>query len=295
MSKRKLGARGVRVIGSALAMAVRALTLPFGREMGTRIAGHASGLIAPVVAVKTPRGALRFWCPSSTSSKYAVRFMRYEPDTRAWIENYVRPGQHLWDVGANIGAYALYGGLMPGVSVTAFEPMAVNFAALVKNLDLNRQAQAVALCLALSDVTQLAPFYLRDTDAGSAMHALGMPETFEGSFDPISKQTVMSVRGDQLPRLFGIRPPDHVKLDVDGHELRVLQGMAGLLPSVRTLWIEMEAAADASGENARIKAALASHGFVLRGAGRNRLFVNRKLADSAETAQMAEATLAAFA
>jgi len=30
----------------------------------------------------------------------------------------------------------------------------------------------------------------------------------------------------------------------------------------------MEAAADASGENARIEAALASHGFVLRGAGR---------------------------
>src|SRR6202158_2175390 len=89
MSKRKPGAPGVRVVGSALAVAVRALTLPFGREVGTRIAGHASGLIAPVVAVKTPRGAIRFWCPSSTSSKYAVRFMRYEPDTRAWIENYL--------------------------------------------------------------------------------------------------------------------------------------------------------------------------------------------------------------
>ena len=69
--------------------------------------------------VKTPRGVMRFWCPSSTAAKYAVNFMRYEPDTRGWIEAHAAPGQHLWDIGANTGAYTLYAALTEGVSVTA--------------------------------------------------------------------------------------------------------------------------------------------------------------------------------
>jgi len=72
-----------RTIGAGLAATLRALSLPFGKEMGARIAGHASPLVAPVIKVATERGTLRFWCPSSTSAKYAVNFLRYEPDTRA--------------------------------------------------------------------------------------------------------------------------------------------------------------------------------------------------------------------
>lgn len=265
----------MRAIGSGLAGALRAISMPFGTEMGSRIAGHASQLVAPIVSVQTPRGAMRFWCPSSTSAKYAVNFMRYEPDTRGWIDAYVTPGHHMWDIGANIGAYTLYAAMAKGVTVTAFEPVAGTYAALVKNISLNPSAKdCVALALALSDANAIAPFYLRNTEAGGAMHALGAPETYDGRFEAERVEHVVSMRGDELVQRFGARRPDHVKLDVDGHELRVLRGLSGILSAVKTLWIETEGAAEASGENARIENYLSGFGFSIEQKGRNCLFVN---------------------
>ena len=262
-------------IGAGLAGAVRALTLPFGPEMGRRIAGHASQLVAPIVTVKTKRGPMRFWCPSATSAKHAINFLRYEPDTRAWIETHVKSGDHLWDIGANIGAYSIYASLGEGVSVSAFEPVAGTYWALVKNLSLNASAKAtVALAIALSDKSAIAPFYLRQTEVGGAMNALGAPEAVDGRFEPESVQHVVALRGDELVQRFGARAPTHVKLDVDGHELQILNGLGGILPSIKTLWIEMIEASDISGTNARIEAYLTGFGFEAKGGGLNRLFVN---------------------
>jgi FkbM family methyltransferase len=277
VAKKRQGIVAARPIGAGLAAALRALSLPFGREMGARIAGHASSLVAPIVNTATPRGPMRFWCPSSTSAKYAVNFMRYEPDTRDWIESSVKSGDHMWDVGANVGAYTLYASLVRGVTVTAFEPVANTYAVLVKNLALNPFAkETVALCLALSDENKVAPFFLRNTEAGGALHALGAPEAVDGPFDAAGVQSVISLRGDDLVRSFGARAPDHVKIDVDGHELRVLKGLTGFLPSVRTLWVEMVGAADVSGENKRIEKLLEDYGFAIQrpGPGPNRLFIN---------------------
>lgn len=277
MAKKGQGPGSVRAIGAGLAAGLRALSLPFGREMGSRIAGHASQLVAPVVEVKTPRGVMRFWCPSSTSAKYAINFMRYEPDTRGWIEREIASGQHMWDIGANIGAYTLYASLVSGITVTSFEPVAGTYAALVKNIALNKSSKdTVALAVALSDTNALAPFYLRNLEVGGAMHALGAPETFDGCFEAESVQHVVSVRGDELVQRFGARPPDHVKLDVDGHELYVLRGLSGVLGGIKTLWIEMEDAAETTGENARIEAYLSGFGFSVEKTGRNRLFRNTR-------------------
>src|SRR5262249_34278845 len=77
----------------------------------------------------------------------------------------------------------------------------------------------------------------------------------------------------------GAATPDHIKIDVDGHEHRVLAGLRTTLPSVRSVWIEMTGAGDASGENARIAALLGECGFAARELpsgrhGRNRLYLN---------------------
>jgi FkbM family methyltransferase len=278
LAKKPPAPTGIRAAGSTLAAALRATSMLFGRESGARIAGHASQLVAPVVNVATPRGSMRFWCPSATSAKYAVNFLRYEPDTRAWLENFIKPGDHLWDVGANIGAYSLYATLVPGVTVTAFEPVAGTYAALTRNISLNGFAKdTIALCIALSDHTALAPFYLRNTEVGGAMHALGSPDACDGKFEAETVQHVLSLRGDDLVKEFGARPPDHVKIDVDGHELRVLKGLTALLPAIQTLWVEMVEISDASGENARIEAYLSELGFSLEQRGDNGLFINRKL------------------
>lgn len=272
-----------RSVGVGLAAGVRVLTWPLGRNLGTRIAAHAAATLAPVVTTKTPRGALRFCCTSAASAKRATNFLSHEPDTREWIDSAVKPGEHFWDIGANVGAYSLYACLGERVTATAFEPMPATFAVLARNIELNELGQRVTpLSLALSDKHGVVPIYFTSREAGSAMHALGRPENVRGAFVPAGQLDVLTMTGDEAVRSFGLRAPDHVKIDVDGHESRVLEGMRELLPSVQSVWVEISDPAADSREGAHVAEFLLRLGFAASKLassqqGRNRLFVNQAL------------------
>src|SRR5919106_5118479 len=76
-----------------------------------------------------------------------------EPWTVRWIEDHLRPGEVMYDVGANVGAYTLLAAVaVPGARVVSFEPSPANFAALCANVELNEVAERViAVPLALGD------------------------------------------------------------------------------------------------------------------------------------------------
>jgi FkbM family methyltransferase len=270
-----------RILGGGIASAGRGLTRLFGSRIGTRAAAHAAAALAPIASIATSRGKLRFWCDSEMSAKRALGALRQEPDTLAWIEQYIQPGDHLWDVGANIGVYGLYACLRENVTATCFEPVASAFAILVRNAALNSLAERFApLSIALSDSNGVVRLYLSNTESGSSMHALNNPSNVQGPFEVAGVQSVPAVRGDKLAADFGVRAPQHLKIDVDGHELQVLEGMGALLDQVRSVWIEMTPSSEATGENARIRAVLNVHSlfeepFAAAKHGRNRLFVRR--------------------
>ncbi|MFL6689088.1 MAG: FkbM family methyltransferase [Alphaproteobacteria bacterium] len=271
-----------RILGGGVAMVGRGVTRLFGSRIGVRAAGHAAASLAPVVTVATARGDLRFWCLSEIGAKRASAALRQEPDTLAWLDQYLGKGEHLWDVGANIGVYGLYACLRDEVSVTCFEPMASTFAILARNATLNGFSERIVpLHLALSDTTGIFPMHLSSVESGSSMHALVKPENVRGAFDAEAVQLVPAGRGDMLVAQFGVRPPQHLKVDVDGHEAQVLEGMGMLLDNVRTVWIEMTAYGEATGENTRIRDILSAHGLVERAFApaqhsRNKLFVNSR-------------------
>jgi len=270
-----------RILGGGIAKLGRAFARLFGTRVGGRAAGHAAGALAPIIPISTLHGELRFWCDSEISAKRALGALRQEPDTLAWIEEFVQSGEHLWDIGANIGVYGLYACLREGVSATCFEPVASTFALLVRNVPLNRVAERLTpLCIALSDVNGIVPLYLSNVQSGSSMHALNKAQNVQGAFHAAGVQPVPAIRGDRLVAEFGAVAPQHVKVDVDGHELQVLEGMGALLDDVRTVWIEMISTGEPSSENDRIRTILNAHGlfeqpFALARQGRNRLFVRR--------------------
>src|SRR6185312_15277045 len=147
-----------RLLGAGLAHGAQAITRLFGRRIGARAAAHSSALLAPVVDVHTSRGMLRFRCSSARSAALAAGFLQHEPDTRCWIDEHVRSGDVLWDIGANIGAYTLYAGLTPNVRVVAFEPLASTYAMLADNIGLNGIGDhAIAICAALSSTSGFFP------------------------------------------------------------------------------------------------------------------------------------------
>ena len=167
--------------------------------------------------------------------------------------------------------------------MTAFEPGAGNFDVLTQAVILKGLGARIApLAMGLSDTTGLLTIYLIDVEAGAGLHALGKPENVRGEFEPAASITVPVIRGSDAIAQFGVHAPDHIKIDVDGHEMRVLGGLGDVLAKTRTVWIETTDDAQASGENTRIAQFLEAHGFARAQLpsgkkGENSLFVNRNL------------------
>ena len=183
-----------------------------------------------------------------SSLEYNVRLKSCakEPETVKWIEEFVKEGDTFYDVGANVGAYSLVAAkaIRGNVKVYAFEPAFPNFAQLCHNIYLNGCGDSIVpLPIALSDKTVLDNLNYNNLMPGGALHAVGEPVDFKGrEFGPVFKQGVLSYRLDDVVRQFALDPPNHVKIDVDGIELSILQGATETLSgtSLRSILVEVE-------------------------------------------------------
>jgi len=180
---------------------------------------------------------------TSKTETFRVKACAKEPFTIDWIHSRIKEGDVLYDIGANVGAYSLVAAKKPGggARVYSFEAGSANIAALSANVALNGLAGLVTpLPVALSDRTAMDVFNLRDIEPGGARHALGQNATPEDG-PTLFPQPVMVFRLDDLVEQFGLPPANHIKLDVDGGELAVLNGAARTLasPHLRSLLVEV--------------------------------------------------------
>jgi len=189
-----------------------------------------------------------------------------EPWTIAWINDYVEPGDVVFDIGANVGAYAIYMAqrYQGMIKVFAFEPACGSYASLCHNIALNHcEGCVVPLPVVLASAPGWTLFRYRSLEAGHALHASGerLPGKTDGFVEgrPVYEQPMLAVTLDQLCFGQGLPLPQHIKLDVDGAELDVLQGSEEVLqsPGLKTLLVEMAQEEDA----AAVQSLLGSHGF----------------------------------
>ena len=200
-----------------------------------------------------------------------------EPDTVKWIETIMKDGEVFFDIGANTGAYSLVASkFFEGqVKVYAFEPAFLNFSQLCKNLILNQCQETITpFQVALSDETGVQTFNFHNLIPGGAVHALGQAVDHQGDhFDPISKQPVLMYRLDDFIKQFQIPGPNHLKIDVDGTEFSVLNGMDETLGnrSVRSVMLELN---EGTGDGEQIFDYLSKKGFEVHSTrGLNHLFL----------------------
>lgn len=186
----------------------------------------------------------------------------YEERFSRALMSRVRPGDVVWDIGANIGLYSLQLSEAVGASgkVFAFEPMPTCFAELTQRSQGAPNIQSIQA--ALGDrigVAQLAV----DDNALSTTNSL---------FVPSGSRTV-DVRittGDALVQSGEIPAPAVLKVDVEGFEEEVLRGLSQTLanPTCRALFCEVHfSILDARGERhapSRIVQLLRERGFRTR-------------------------------
>jgi FkbM family methyltransferase len=171
---------------------------------------------------------------------------RKERETVEWIQKFFKDGDVFYDIGANVGAYSLVAAkfLQGKGRIYAFEPAFPNFAQLGKNIFINGCADSVTpFQVALSDETKIDRFNYENLVPGGALHALGKPVDYKGDlFKPVLTLPVLTFRLDDLVERFRIPYPNHIKVDVDGTELRVLKGAEKTLAAedLRSILVEIE-------------------------------------------------------
>lgn len=167
-----------------------------------------------------------------------------EPETVKYIETFVKDGDVVFDVGANVGAYSfvIQKFTKGKAKVYAFEPSFSNFAQLNKNILINEcQGSVIPIPIALSDRKMLATLQQHDISPGAARNILARTSEQRCS-STVYEQPVLSYRIDDVVKEFDIAIPNHIKLDVDGGELSVLKGANETLSdaSVRSIMVEID-------------------------------------------------------
>lgn len=141
----------------------------------------------------------------------------------------VRPGDIVFDIGANLGyTMLLFSSLTgPRGKVIAVEPGSRAFAMLARNAEQRPNVRLIRA--AASDCVGEAVFY------EAAMSDLSSLDRISGA----AEIDVPTITVDRIADEEG--SPALVKIDVEGHEAGVLRGMAGLMGSDRPPMITFEA------------------------------------------------------
>jgi FkbM family methyltransferase len=157
-------------------------------------------------------------------SRTLLLFGQRELEHKLMLERVLRPGMTILDIGANIGYYALMELGMIGKTGTliAVEPSPANVELLKRNLALNGYEGIEVHQAAISDQSGVKQFFLSEMSNLNTFH-----DTGTGSLH-LSGKTV-EVRTMTVPEVMAGRKPDLIRMDVEGHEVEVING---LLPAV---------------------------------------------------------------
>ncbi len=176
----------------------------------------------------------------------------YEPELQQAVGDWVRAGQVIYDVGANIGYVSLLLARAAGAQgkVYAFEPLPANLERLRKNVDLNSgngelkavngQPHSVILVVAsaVTDAPGKVRFLAHASGAmGKAAGSAGRQDQdypAELEVDALSLDS-FAFHGGHGTCEGGNPLPQVVKMDIEGGEVLALPGMRRLLAQARPL------------------------------------------------------------
>ena len=178
-----------------------------------------------------------FRCESEGDAWRARTLLEKEPGTVQWIRDEARPGDVFYDIGANIGLYTIIAGrrVFPGGWVYAFEPHLANARTLLHNVRDNGLSDFVrVLSVALNDREGYYDFHYQSAVSASSQSQLhAARDDQDRPFTPIFSEVKHASSIDRLIQDDVVRPPDLVKIDVDGNEPLILRGMQGALSAAR--------------------------------------------------------------
>lgn len=163
----------------------------------------------------------------------AIAFGDLEPSVQEAMVRHLSPGGVLYDIGANVGFFSLLGARLVGRDgrVYAFEPVPENGDAVELNARLNGLDTISVTRRAVGRAAGRARLQIVRDASWSKLEQYGShPEVTD-----VVEVDVVAI--DDLVRAGELRPPTVVKVDVEGAELAVLEGMQETLAKHRPVLI----------------------------------------------------------
>jgi FkbM family methyltransferase len=220
------------------------------------------GLLAPLTPL-TRRGELsilgglavrlridaRSFAPWGAQA-YGVLTGTHEIQVQQALVRSARAGDHVWDVGANIGYLALVAARIvgPGGRVLAIEPDPECAAAIRRNALINDLGAIEVIEAAASSSSGVAELVVVRDRLWTRLASVG---------DHHESECRVSVRTLALDDV-DAPPPTLIKIDVEGAELEVLAGMTRLLRDARPLVV-----CEMHGRNAEFCAVMRDAGYTV--------------------------------
>ena len=154
---------------------------------------------------------------------HVLFFGSYEPEIRTIFRTVLAPGGIAIDVGANVGWHTLLMASLVGVAgrVLAIEPNPAMQQRLRDHLCLNRLRQAEVISNIAADQEEEMAFYApaaNDKNSGNG-HVIERDSADKGTIRVVARRLDTIVAAARCERL------DLIKIDVEGFEWRVLQGV----------------------------------------------------------------------
>ena len=160
-------------------------------------------------------------------TKFRARtFNEKEPEMLDWLDENLQEGDIFFDVGANVGIYSIYAALRkPTATIYAFEPEYSNLHQLKMNIINNDLLNnVIPFAIAISDQTGVSYLHIQDFTAGAAL-STEQRDSINKTFgkDVVWKEGIGTSTLDYISENLDIHP-NLIKIDVDGNELKILNG-----------------------------------------------------------------------
>ena len=184
-----------------------------------------------------------FDCTNEMSLKRANWFLTKEPNTQKWIKNYFSDRSVFYDIGACVGEYSLLAAKKSGATVYAFEPSAPNYAVLNKNIYLNRLDNKItALNIALNNKSfcSFMETSRKRYIPGKSYNHFHETKKECSIQDETFRQGMIGYSLDSLIQKYDLPFPNHIKIDVDGNEDKIIMGMRKVLGNIALKSIAIE-------------------------------------------------------
>jgi len=157
----------------------------------------------------------------------------YEEENYNFLQQQVKKGMHIIDIGAHIGLFSVTASQLTGTEgkVICFEPTPGTFNTLTETLRLNKCSNVTPVQAAVSEQSGVTTFYISDIEACNSNSLVKNKEEKE-----ISAHEVKLVSIDDVVATYSMRP-SVIKIDVEGAELDVLKGGIQTFKSIKPILI----------------------------------------------------------